>query len=233
MRICVWDIPGIPLGRRNLKDPRLDQVHKLVEAQKRVYAQADTVGPEQRASAESILTTEAGLPDLLLEDLEFIENRLGRDPAEAERAVLLKLQSELEAGRPVCRVNLTPAERAAIGAHRLLTATPITVARAQELEQPEDLLLRAFHQAGWITFFTVGGRENRAWPIRAGATAWEAAGAIHSDIQRGFIRAEVISLSDLLEAGGETQAKRAGKLRLEMKDYLVQDGDIMNFRFNR
>ena len=80
---------------------------------------------------------------------------------------------------------------------------------------------------------TVGGKENRAWPIRKGTTAWEAAGTIHSDIQKGFIRAEIISFADFLAAGGETQAKRAGKLRLELKQYVVQDYDLVNFRFNK
>ena len=76
-------------------------------------------------------------------------------------------------------------------------------------------------------------RASRAWPIRKGTTAWEAAGTIHSDIQKGFIRAEIISFADFLAAGGETQAKRAGKLRLELKQYVVQDYDLVNFRFNK
>ena len=71
----------------------------------------------------------------------------------------------------------------------------------------------------------------RTW--KQGATAWEAAGTIHTDIQKGFIRAEVISFADFLAAGGETQAKRAGKQRLEQKQYVVQDYDLMNFRFNK
>jgi ribosome-binding ATPase YchF (GTP1/OBG family) len=103
----------------------------------------------------------------------------------------------------------------------------------EDLQNPEALLLRAFADAGYISFLTVGGKENRAWPIRRGMTAWEAAGTIHTDIQKGFIRAEVISFADFVAAGGETQAKRAGKQRLELKPYLVQDYDLMNFRFNK
>ena len=103
----------------------------------------------------------------------------------------------------------------------------------QDLQTPENLLLKAFAEAGFISFLTVGGKENRAWPIRKGISAWEAAGTIHSDIQKGFIRAEIISFGDFVEAGGETQAKRAGKQRLEMKQYVVQDYDLVNFRFNK
>jgi len=87
--------------------------------------------------------------------------------------------------------------------------------------------------AGYIAFLTVGGAENRAWLIRKGATAPEAGGAIHTDIQKGFIRAEIIGFADFLAAGGETQAKRANKLRLETKTYVMQDCDLTNFRFSK
>jgi ribosome-binding ATPase YchF (GTP1/OBG family) len=233
VKICVHGIPGFPLGKRNVKDPRLDQADKLVEAQKKVYAQVDAVDEEELVQADAILTSEAGFPDLLLHDLEFLENRLGRSPEQAEKEVLTKLQAALEAGTPAARAGLSPAEREAIAAHRLLTDKPITVAPEAELEDHDALLLRAFHEAGWITYLTVGGKENRAWAITAGETAWEAAAAIHTDIQKGFIRAEIISFADFLEAGGEKEAKRAGKQRLEMKTYVMQDCDVVNFRFNK
>jgi len=91
----------------------------------------------------------------------------------------------------------------------------------------------AFAQLGLISFLTTGSDEVRAWPIRDGETAREAAGAIHSDIQRGFIRAEVVSYDDFMSHGGNMKTCRdAGVLRIEGKDYLVKDGDIVNFRFN-
>jgi GTP-binding protein YchF len=83
-----------------------------------------------------------------------------------------------------------------------------------------------------LTFFTVGKREVRAWTIRAGATAAQAAGRIHTDFERGFIRAEVMTYDDFVALGGEQAAKEAGKLRLEGKNYIVREGDIMHFRFN-
>ncbi|RMG20047.1 MAG: redox-regulated ATPase YchF [Deltaproteobacteria bacterium] len=85
---------------------------------------------------------------------------------------------------------------------------------------------------GLITFFTAGEKETRAWTVRRGATAPEAAGVIHSDFQRGFIRAEVCRWEDLVALGSEAEVKAAGKLRIEGKDYVVQDGDVMHFRFN-
>ena len=83
-----------------------------------------------------------------------------------------------------------------------------------------------------ITFFTVGPKEARAWTVEKGARAPQAAGAIHSDFERGFIRAETIAFDDFVKLGGEAAAREAGRLRAEGKDYVVQDGDIMLFRFN-
>ncbi len=85
---------------------------------------------------------------------------------------------------------------------------------------------------GLISFLTIGSDELRAWPIKSGTVALDAAGKVHSDIKRGFIRAETFSYADLREYGDEKALKAAGKIRLEGKDYIVQDGDIINFRFN-
>ena len=83
-----------------------------------------------------------------------------------------------------------------------------------------------------ISFFTVGEDEVRAWTINRGTPAVRAAGKIHSDLERGFIRAETVAYDDFIAAGKMSKAREAGKLRLEGKDYVVKDGDIMNIRFN-
>lgn len=85
---------------------------------------------------------------------------------------------------------------------------------------------------GLLTYFTAGVKEVRAWTVHAGATAPQAAGVIHTDFERGFIRAEVIAYADFIACRGEAGAKEAGKLRLEGKEYIVKEGDVMHFRFN-
>ncbi|WP_054951690.1 redox-regulated ATPase YchF [Numidum massiliense] len=96
-----------------------------------------------------------------------------------------------------------------------------------------DRLIRAAYRLlGLMTFFTAGEKEVRAWTVRQGAKAPQAAGTIHTDFERGFIRAEVVSYDDLLAAGSYAGAREKGVLRLEGKDYEVQDGDVMHFRFN-
>ena len=102
------------------------------------------------------------------------------------------------------------------------------------LEEPGlNRVIRAGHKLlGLQTYFTAGVKEVRAWTVKIGATAPEAAGVIHTDFQKGFIRAEVTSYDAFIEFNGEHGAKEAGKLRLEGKEYIVQDGDVMHFRFN-
>ena len=96
-----------------------------------------------------------------------------------------------------------------------------------------DRLICAGHNLlGLQTYFTAGVKEVRAWTVRTGSSAPQAAGVIHSDFEKGFIRAEVIAYEDFINYNGEQGAKEAGKWRLEGKDYIVQDGDIMHFRFN-
>lgn len=96
----------------------------------------------------------------------------------------------------------------------------------------EQLILKAYHLLNLITYFTAGVKEVRAWTIKVGDTAPQAAGVIHTDFEKGFIRAEVISYHDFITLGGESKVKEAGKLRVEGKEYIVKDGDMMHFRFN-
>jgi GTP-binding protein YchF len=135
-------------------------------------------------------------------------------PFEARVAIRAKIEAEVS--------ELDPADRAAF-----MQDLGITELAA------ESLLHASFLALGTISFFTSGEDEVRAWPVRRGANAVEAAGRIHTDLARGFIRAEVYSFDDFKAAGGDEAAvKKAGKFRVEGKEYLVRDGDIVNIRFS-
>ncbi len=162
-----------------------------------------------------------GFQCLTLKPLVVIFNqddRSTRRPPEPRRGSLgVALRAETE--REI--VALAPEERAAF---------------REELGVKEDglsLVIRACYELlGLVSFFTVGPDEVRAWEIRRGDTAVDAAGEIHSDLARGFIRAEVIAYDLLVELGGHAKAREKGQLRLEGRDYLVQDGDILEIRHN-
>lgn len=102
------------------------------------------------------------------------------------------------------------------------------------IEEPSlhRMIRLSYDLLGLQSFFTAGEDECRAWTTRRGATAPEAAGEIHTDLQKGFIRAEVVAYDDLMALGGLVEAKGKGKLRLEGKEYIVKDGDVLNIRFN-
>jgi GTP-binding protein YchF len=137
-----------------------------------------------------------------------------RAAAEGAEAIVLSAKVEAELG------ELDDADRAAFLADLGLA------------ESARDRFIRAsYHLLDLISFLTAGEDECRAWPIRRGTTAVKAAGRIHSDIERGFIRAEVTHVDDFLRLGSDARCREAGKLRLEGKDYVVQDGDIVHFRF--
>jgi len=233
MKVALVGVAGVPLGKHKVKDPRMDQADKLVKADKKVYGSVDVVGEEDVLTADAIVASPEGRFDLIIKDLEFVETRLAHNPPAAEAAVLDKVKACLEGERVIAEAGLTPQELQLVEAHAFLTGKPIAVAEAPDVSAFDDFLVGVVRSAGYISFLTVGGPENRAWLIRKGATAQEAGGAIHTDIQRGFIRAEIIGWDDFVAAGGETQAKHANKMRLEVKTYVMQDYDVVNFRFNK
>ncbi|MDG6104909.1 redox-regulated ATPase YchF [Dactylosporangium aurantiacum] len=138
------------------------------------------------------------------------------------------------------RALVAPAEAIFLDAKIESELTDLDEEEALELlasiGQPEpglhQLIRVGFRTLGLQTYLTAGPKETRAWTIPIGATAPEAAGVIHSDFQRGFIKAEVVSFDDLMAAGSQNAAKAAGKVRIEGKDYIMQDGDVVEFRFN-
>ena len=231
MKLAIYNIPNLSLGKHNVKDPRLDAADKLVEAKKKIYAQVDIVGDDQLKEADVILVPAELKGDLVLMDMEFLELRLGREQSPEEKTLFERLFAALEEEKLICEAGLNPEEEKLLANYQLVTHRPITI--LQPGEDIDKAVVNAYHQAGYICFLTLGGKENRAWPIHQGCTAVEAAGTVHTDMQKGFIRAEIISYNDLIECGGETQAKRANKVRLEMKNYIMQDCDVVNFRFNR
>ena len=233
MKISAFAIPEIVLGKHSIKDDRLDQADKLVKAKKKTYAQAELTGEHEAREADVIIILKDTKMDLILGDLDFVDARLAKAPQEKEKIILDKMKVSLEKEDFISSIGLTGQEKEVISGYGLLTLKPVVVITKEELENMGILSAKVLRESGFISFLTVGDKENRAWLIKKGATAWEAAGVIHSDIQQGFIRAEIISFADFIVAGGETGAKQAGKMRLEQKEYIMQDADLVNFRFNK
>ncbi|MBN2831466.1 MAG: DUF933 domain-containing protein [Candidatus Omnitrophica bacterium] len=233
MKICLFSLPDLLNGRQSIKDERLDQVDKITKSEKKTYIQVELIGEKEILDADVVLAAKEARADLILSDLEFIENRLIKVSDELERNILNKLKNVLEKEEFISSVILNEEEKKVISGCGLVTIKPIVLSGKDELDDKEKLIFKAFRESGFMSFFTTGEKETRAWLIKNGATAWEASGAVHSDIQKGFIRAEIISFNDFVQYGGGVAAKQAGKLRLEQKDYVIQDCDLANFRFNK
>ena len=233
MKIGLFSLPEITPGRQNIKDERLDQVDKITKSKKKVYIQVELSGQDAVLDADVVLAAKEARTDIILSDLEFVENRLAKVIEDPEKNLLIKFKNILEKEEFISSIALSEEEKKIISGYGLITIKPVVMAGKEELEDLDKLLFRVFQESGFMSFFTTGEKDTRAWLIKKGATAWEASGAIHSDIQKGFIRAEIISFNDFIQCGGESAAKQAGKLRLEQKDYIMADCDLTNFRFNK
>ncbi|HEY6006491.1 MAG TPA: redox-regulated ATPase YchF [Anaeromyxobacter sp.] len=215
--------PGKPGEPARLELAALDKAKAGLEAGTPVRAQRLT--DEERALTAPLFLLTAK-PVLYVANVH--ESQLGKeasDPAilavkaiaEAEGAAMVEISGKVEAEL----VALSPAE-----AREYLDALG--------LHEPglDRMVHAAYRLLGLITFFTGGDEECRAWTVRRGTRAPQAAGAIHTDFERGFIKAEVVAYEDLVALGSEAAARSQGKLRMEGKEYVVQDGDVMHFRFN-
>jgi GTP-binding protein YchF len=215
--------PGKPGELAKQELAVLDRVKGGLEAG--APARAQPLSDEERAALQPLFLLTAK-PVLYIANVD--ESQLGKeasDPAvlavkavaDAEGAPLVEISGKVESEL----VALAPAERD-------------EYLRALGLAEPglDRLVHAGYRLLGLITFFTVGPDECRAWTVRRGTRAPQAAGVIHTDFEKGFIKAEVIRYDDLVELGSEAAARDKGRLRIEGKEYVVQDGDVMHFRFN-
>jgi ribosome-binding ATPase len=212
--------------------PRLQKEARLVKGTQDALADVEAA----RAVLDSGRTVfDAGLDPAPLHDLHLLTAKpflyvFNLDDEELGNAAL---SAELQA-------LVSPAEAVFLDAKVEAELTELPDDEALELlqsvgqeESGLTLLVRVgFATLGLQTFLTAGPKEARAWTIRQGATAPEAAGVIHSDFQRGFIKAEIVSYDDLVDAGSMADARARGKVRVEGKDYVMRDGDVVEFRFN-
>jgi ribosome-binding ATPase len=217
-------LPRLAKEAKLVKDRRpvlaaVEQAQALLEGGTTLFAGARSAGIDSQALRELHLLT--AKPFLYVFNLD--EEELGNEALKKELAELI---APAEAIFLDAKIEAELAELPDDEALELLQST------GQE-ESGLKLLARVgFATLGLHTYLTAGPKEARAWTIRRGATAPEAAGVIHTDFQRGFIKAEVVSFADLVDAGSMAEARARGKVRIEGKDYVMQDGDVVEFRFN-
>ncbi len=299
IEIRLHDLPAVfhkgagPSGTASETIARADALLHVV----RDFDRPDAPHPE--GSVDPARDVAAFDSELLFFDLGVVERRVDklditvrsakpgeREAGEREKALLLRVKSELESDRPLRNVITDPADVKALGNYGFLSLKPMllvvnigedkvsdqeaiasdwqsrmgaertrataicTKLEAELAELPDDeaaefrremgapeggtdvVLGAARELLGLVTFFTAGEKDTHAWTVPEGASALQAAGRIHTDIERGFIRAEVIAWDKLLEFGTHAEARKHGQLRQEGKTYVVQEGDVINVLFN-
>ena len=213
--------------------PRLEKEARTHPRERRAALAAAQAAREVLDAGRTLFAARAVLDVKALAELSLLTSKPFLYVFNADEGVLADLGRQAE-----LRKLVAPADAVFLDAKVESELLELDPESARELldsiGQPEPglhALARAgFHTLGLQTFLTAGPKESRAWTIRAGATAPEAAGVIHSDFQRGFIKAEIVSYDDLIAAGSMAQARAAGKVRMEGKDYVMADGDVVEFR---
>jgi len=234
MKIGVVGIGDLTSGKTNLFDNRIDTLGKILASPKQVYIQLEIICDNEKIKeAEGIICLESAKLDLIINDLEFVETRLDRCGDGLEKTLLIRFKEQLDKEGLLSGLVLSDEEKAIVSGYPLLTYKPVFFATQKDLEDRQRLLMSAYSSFGYISFFTSNEKEVRGWSLKKGSNAWDAAGCIHTDIQKGFIRAEVVSYQDIINDAGLSQARHNNHIRLENKDYIVCDGDYILFRFNR
>ncbi|MGH3752891.1 MAG: redox-regulated ATPase YchF [Pseudonocardiaceae bacterium] len=215
--------------------PRLEKEARTQPRERRAALAAAQAAREVLDAGRTLFAARAECDVAAVAELSLLTSKPFLYVFNADEGVLTDPERQAE-----LRKLVAPADAVFLDAKvesELLELDPESAAELLDsIGQPEPglhALARAgFHTLGLQTYLTAGPKEARAWTIRAGATAPEAAGVIHSDFQRGFIKAEIVSYDDLVAAGSMVQARAAGKVRMEGKDYVMADGDVVDFRFN-
>jgi len=218
---------AVPRLEKEVKGKKTDKAvletalaaQKVMEEGNTLYAAGAAAGVDMDLARElGLLTTKPFLYVFNIDEEQLTD--------EAQQAELSALVAPADAIFLNAKLEAELAEVDEEEARELLESVGVSEPGLNQLAH------KGFHTLGLQTYLTAGPKESRAWTIRKGWTAPQAAGVIHTDFQRGFIKAEIVSFDDLVEAGSMAAAKAAGKVRMEGKEYVMADGDVVEFRFN-
>ena len=229
MKIAVLGLEEFPLGKKNLIDPRLNTLEGLIKPSKTTYLTIEFLDASRLKDADGIICEKNAKLDLVIQDLELAESRLERLKEGEDKAFSLRVKDILEKNQCLAEGNFNDEEKKLLANYNFVSSKPIFFVDKNEGKPVQDIIFEAYYAFGHICFITgLKDKELKAWPIKKGASAYEAAGAIHSAIQQKFIKAEIIGYEDVVKAGGLTQAKQY--MHLEGREYVMQDGDMLNVR---
>ena len=219
----------LPEGKVKYADPVLIELERKFRPDKVSPYFAECLKGELTC-CEGILVSADRLLDLILPDMDKLEGRLSRSEDEGERSAIAKALAHLEEEIPLCDVAFDADELVHMRALAPVSLKPVLV----EASQPDvnDAIERMLRKAGLIFFYTAAKREVHAWRVERDADVVTCAGQIHSDLARGFIRAEIVNFSDFATVYNMQEARSKGFVSLVDRDYRIREGDIVDVRFS-
>jgi ribosome-binding ATPase YchF (GTP1/OBG family) len=229
MKIAVLGLPEFPLGKKSLIDGRLSALEGLIKPSKTTYITIEFLEGAKVKDADAIICEKEAKLDLVIQDLELAENRLERLREGEDNKLYLRIKDILEKNKCLVEENFSDDEKKALFNSNFVSIKPTYFVDKNENKPVQEIIFESYYAFGMACFITgAKDKELKSWPIKKGATAFEAAGAIHSAIQQKFIKAEIIGYDDMIKAGGLNQAKQF--MRLEGRDYIMRDADLLTVR---
>jgi len=219
----------LPEGKVKYEDKNLTALENKDKPKKVSPFFAEFIGNDF-AHADVIVVPEDKILDLLILDMEKIETRLNRLTNENEKKIMLKCQDGLDKEIPLCDIELTDEEKKILETADTYSLKP--VAKIKSSENINTIIRIALEKARFMFFYTSGPTESHAWLVKKGSEIIDCAAKIHSDLARGFIKGDVVSLEDYLKCHNFTECKSKGLAKVVDRRYIVQPGEIIEIRFN-
>ncbi len=217
-------------GKIKYKDQRLQELTEKFSPKKVTPFFVELIA-EDFISGDSIAISKEKILDLLILDIEKIESRLSRASNQEEKVLLKKCQDYLEKEIPLSDVDFSPGEKKMLKELSPLSLKPVVVVEDTQIDV-NLLLEKVFSKAKIVFFYTAGKKEVRSWPVKKDSDIVTCAGKIHSDLARGFIKADILSFADFKDVHNMNDAKSRGLTKNVGRDYIIKDGDIVEIRFN-
>ncbi|MBN1984370.1 MAG: DUF933 domain-containing protein [Chitinivibrionales bacterium] len=220
---------ALPEGKVKFEDSRVDQLVEKAQP-KKVSSFYVELAADELVRCEAIVTAKTTLLDVLIQDIEKCESRIERSESEAEKELMKRCIAELEAEHPLCDVTLTDSERTSIAALSPVSLKPVV--SVDESVSVNAIIEQVLAKAGTVFFFTSGPKEVHAWPIQKDSDIVTCAGKIHTDLARGFIKADIVPFNDFIQCHNFNDCKKKGVVKVVERDYRIVDGDVIEIRFN-
>ena len=221
---------NLPEGKIKYSDKNLIALEKKDNPKKVSPFFAEFI-KDEFSQADVIVIPESNILDLLILDMEKIESLQERVSDEAEKLFFQQCMNNLEKGIPLCDQTFSDKELERIKTATLLSYKPVVVLNNENIEA-SDIIYLALEKASYMFFYTSGPKETHAWLVKKNSDIVTCAGKIHTDLARGFIRGDVVSLDDYMKCHNFNDCKAKNLVRVVEKDYIVQPNEIIEIRFN-